>query len=405
MAGKSLTDAAIRQATPKERAYKLSDSGGLYLHITPAGGKLWRLKYRFGGKEKLLSLGKYPLVSLKAAREGREQAKSFLEQGIDPGAKKQEAKAAIAETVQAASNTFEAIANAWFTTYSPDLTEKHAIKLKRYIDKVFVPAFGKKPVADVMPKDILDAVQPYQEKKRIDTAHRVTQLAGQILQYAFIQGLVPVNVGKGISMALQPLRTKSFAAITEPEEIGRLLRAIDNYKGYASIVYYLKILPYVFCRPGELRLARWDEVDFEKNLLTISWERIKTRKISQKNHKIPLARQVVSLLHELKTKTDSSPFLFPSARAKTDTISDAGPLNALRDMGYPKEVMTLHGFRSMASTRLNEMGFRPDLIEAQLCHKDPDAVRAIYNRSEYLDERREMMQKWADYLIDLRNNG
>jgi integrase len=290
----------------------------------------------------------------------------------------------------------------WFNTYAPDLDAKHALKLRRYLENVFFPAIGGKSVAALLPIDILDAVRGTQERGRLSTTHRQVQLAGQVLQYAFIKGLVSVNVARGITGALQPLRVTSFAAITDPKEIGRLLRAIDNYAGFPSIRYFLKILPYVFTRPGELRLAEWIEVNFDEAMLTIPWQRTKTRKLSKKDHRVPLARQVLALFQELHEFSGAGRFLFPSIRAKTDTISDAGPLNALRDMGYDQNTMTLHGFRSMASTRLNEMGMRPDLVEAQLAHKDPDAVRMVYNRAEYLNERREMMQEWADYLDGLR---
>jgi integrase len=397
-----LTDAAIRAFKPKDKPYREFDGGGLYLEISPKGGRLWRLKYRFGGKEKRLAFGVYPTVGLREARERREQAKKLLSQGIDPGAEKKEAKAAAIAEQSKKENTFEAVAREWLTMYSPDLSAKHALKLRRYLENVFFPAIGGKSVVDLLPADVLGVARPAQEKGRIHTAHTLAQLAGQVLQYAFIKGLVSVNVARGITGALPPLRVTNFAAITDPKEIGRLLRAIDNYAGHPSIVYFLTILPYVFTRPGELRIAEWSEVNFEESLLTIPWRRMKTRKLSQKDHRIPLARQVVALLRELHEFSGSGRFLFPSIRAKTDTISDAGPLNALRDMGYDKQTMTLHGFRSMASTRLNEMGMRPDLVEAQLAHKDPDAVRMVYNRAVYMEERRHMMQTWADYLDELR---
>lgn len=397
-----LTDTAIKNARPQSKQVKLFDGDGLFLLVTPAGGKWWRFKYRFGGKEKLISLGVYPDVGLKDARQRREEARQLIAKGIDPSVDRKEAKAAATTEQREKENTFEVVAVDWFNTYAPDLDEKHALRLRRYLENDLVPVLGDKPVARLVPADILAAVQTAQGKGRIHTAHRLTQLAGQVLQYAFIKGLVAVNVARGITGALQPLRVTNFAAITEPKEIGRLLRAIDNYTGFFSICYFLKILPYVFTRPGELRVAEWCEVNFDEAMLTIPWQRLKTRKLSQKDHRVPLARQVIDLFRELYAISGSGRFIFPSIRAKTDTISDAGPLNALRDMGYDKNTMTLHGFRSMASTRLNEMGVRPDLVEAQLAHKDPDSVRMVYNRAEYLDERREMMQRYADYLDGLR---
>jgi integrase len=397
-----LTDAAIKALKPKDKPCKTADGGGLYLEVAPNGGKWWRLKYRFGGKEKRLSLGVYPTLGLKDARERREQAKKLLSQGIDPSVERKESQAAAIAEQREKANTFEAVAMDWFNAYAPDLTEKHALKIRRYLEHVFFPAFGDKPVAELVPADILETARPAQAKGRIQTAHRLTQLAGQVLQHAFIKGLVSVNVARGITVALQPLRVTNYPAVTEPKEIGRLLRAINNSEGYPSIRYFLKILPYVFTRPGELRLAEWREVNFDETMLTIPWQRMKTRKLSKKDHRVPLARQVIALLRELHEFSGSGRFIFPSIRARTDTISDAGPLNALRDMGYDQNTMTLNGFRSMASTRLNEMGIRPDLVEAQLAHKDPDAVRMVYNRAEYLDERREMMQWYADYLDGLR---
>jgi len=271
-----------------------------------------------------------------------------------------------------------------------------------------LPQIGNRPVAELLPLDILNAARAKPEKQSkkgdgVQTMHRLVQLAGQILQFAFIEGRVPINVGKGITGALPAMRVTNYPAITEPKEVGRLLRHIDGYKGHSSIRYFLKVLPYVFCRPSELRLTEWREINFGDAVFTIPWPRMKTRRKSQKDHHVPLSRQVITLLKELQEFSGSGRFLFPSIRAKTDTISDAGPLAALRDMGYDQNTHCLHGFRSTASTLLNEkVGFRSDVIEYQLDHGDPSAVRAIYNRATYWQDRVEMMQKWADYLDGLR---
>jgi integrase len=397
-----LTDAAIKALKPRDKPYRAFDGGGLYLEITSKGVRLWRLKYRFGGKEKRLSFGVYPIVGLRDARERREHAKKLLIQGIDPGVEKKEAKAAALAEQSKKENTFQAVALDWFRVREPDFSAKYAIKVRRWLDIHLFPSLGGKSVTELLPSDILNAVHVAQEKGHVRTAHSLTQLAGQVLQYAFVRGLVTLNVARGVTGALPPVRGKSFAAIVEPKEIGRLLRAIDNYSGFPSIVYFLRLLPYFFTRPSELRLAEWKEVNFDDARLIVPWQRMKTRKISKKDHQVPLSRQALALFRELHAFSGGGRFVFPSIRAKTDTISDAGPLNALRDMGYDQNTMTLHGFRSLASTRLNEMGFRPDLVEAQLAHKDPDAVRMIYNRAEYLDERRRMLQVWADYLDELR---
>ena len=399
-----LTDTAIKAFKPKEKVYREFDGGGLYLEITPKGAKLWRLKYRFGGKEKRLAFGVYPIVGLKEARERREQAKKQLDQGIDPGQAKKESKATAIAEDRKQQNTFKALALEWFEAYSRDLSARHVIKLRRYLDSTLFPAFGSRPVDELVPADVLDAARPAQEKGNIQTAHRLVQLSGQVLQYAVIKGVVQVNVASGVTRALQPVRITNYPTITDPKEIGRLLRAIHGYKGFPVIVYYLKILPYVFTRPGELRLAEWADIDLDGALFTVPWQRMKTRKASPKDHQVPLARQVVALFRELYEFSGQGRFVFPSVRAKTDTISDAGALNALRDMGYPTEAIVPHGFRSMASTRLNEMGYRPDVIEAQLAHKDTDAIRGVYNRAEYMEERRIMMQEWADYLDTLKAN-
>ena len=295
-------------------------------------------------------------------------------------------------------NTFEAVAREWFTSYSPTLSEKHVKKLQRYLDNSIFPVFGGKPVSTVEPSDILAVARPKEAKGRIETAHKICQLCGQVLEFAKITGRIKYNVGTGLSRALQPIRAQSYPAVTEPKAIGVLLRDIDAHEGYFSIKYFLKILPFVFTRPSELRLAQWDEINFDAAMWRIPAKRMKMRR----EHTVPLARQVVALLAELKTLCGTSPFLFPSTRAKTDTISDVGPLAALRNIGYSKEKMCLHGFRAMASTNLNELGYRADVIEAQLAHKEPDAVRLAYNRAEYTEERRKMMQGWADYLDELR---
>ncbi|MDY3810663.1 integrase arm-type DNA-binding domain-containing protein [Desulfovibrio porci] len=365
-----LTDTAIRNAKPGNKPAKLSDGGGLYLEVAPTtGGKWWRLKYRIDGREKRISLGTYPTVSLKEARRRRDEAKEQLAHGLDPSEVKKEARqAALVERLER-ENTFEAVAREWFASYSPTLSEKHSKKLYRYLEKLIFPVFGSKGVSTVEPADILAVARPKEAQGRIETAHKICQLCGQVLEFAKITGKVKYNVGMGLSKALQPIRAQSYPAITDPKKIGILLRDIDAYEGYFSISYFLKILPYVFTRPSELRLAQWSEFDLAEMLWRIPAKRMKMRK----EHIVPLAPQVMGLLSELWDYSSTSAFLFPSTRAKSNTISDVGPLAALRNLGYDKNTMCLHGFRAMASTRLNEMGYRADVIEAQLAHKEPDA--------------------------------
>ena len=394
-----LSDATLRKVKPKDTPQKLADGGGLFLFVSPGGSKHWRMSYRFNGKEKVLSFGPYPLVTLREAREKRDEAKKLLLNGVDPMAQKQEAKAIAVAAAKDERETFSFVAQEWFETYHTRLSPKHAKKLKDWLEKRLFPELGDIPVTKIEPQHLLDAVRPAERRGHIETAHKLMQLCGQVMRHAKITGRVKYDVASGLSEAMQKPKHKNFAAITEPKKIGQLLRDIDEYhEGYFAIRYCLKILPYVFTRPSELRLAEWKEFDFENALWKIPAARMKMRR----EHAVPLAAQVLSLFRELKRYSGGGDFLFPSIRTKTDVISDAGPLAALRRLGYDQEQMTLHGFRAMASTNLNELGFRADVIEAQLAHKEPDSVRLAYNRAQYMDERRKMMQSYADYLDELR---
>ena len=393
------TDTALRALKPTGKVQKLSDGGGLYLHVTPTGSRLWRMAYRFAGKQKLLSFGAYPAISLRDARKLREEAKEQLAKGIDPGAEKRQAKEAVLAQKREERDTFEFVAREWFAKYEPTLSAKHAQKLRRYLENTLFPVLGGKPVTQLEPSDFLQVVQPSERLGHHETAHKLMRLCGQVTRYARITGRVKYDVAAGLTEALAPVQTTHFAAVTVPDGIGLLLRDIDAYVGYTSVVYCLKILPYVFTRPSELRLARWSEFDLKNAIWSIPASRMKMRR----EHVVPLAKQVLTLLKELHVYTGNGELLFPSTRALTTPISDAAPLAALRRMGYGKDTMTLHGFRAMASTRLNELGFRADVIEAQLAHKEPDTVRLAYNRAEYMEERRTLMQSWADYLDGLRD--
>ena len=394
-----LTDTMLRNLKADGTSSKLADSEGLYLYLSPTGGKLWRMDYRFAGKRKTLSFGAYPAVSLKDARNKRDIAKELLAKDIDPGAEKREAKAAVIAKEREERDTFESVALEWFAKYGPTLSPKHEAKLRRYLENTLFPVLGRKLVAHLEPADFLAVVQPAERMGHNETAHKLMRLCGQVTRYARITGRVKYDVAAGLTEALRPVQNTHFAAVTEPEAIGQLLRDIDDYTGHTSVLFCLKILPYVFTRPSELRLAQWSEFDLEGAVWRIPAKRMKMRR----EHVVPLAHQVVAMLHELHRYTGNCEFLFPSIRALTTPISDMAPLAALRRMGYAKDAMTLHGFRAMASTRLNELGFRADVIEAQLAHKEPDAVRLAYNRAEYMDERRTLMQSWADYLDGLRN--
>ena len=393
-----LTDTHLRNLKPSDKVQKLTDGGGLYCHIAPSGGKLWRLAYRFNGKQKLLSLGAYPAVSLKDARQRREEARELLAKGIDPGEHKKEQKAAALAKEREEHDTFQNVALEWFAGYAPTLSLKHAAKLTSFLHNKLFPALGNKPVADIEPRDIFDTINVEVGKGHIETSHKLVNLCNQVLRYARLTGRVKYNVAAGLTEALPPVQTTHLPGITEPKEVGKLLRDIDAYDGYFSIAYLLKILPYVFTRPSELRRAEWPEFDFEKEVWTIPADRMKMKK----EHKVPLSRQVIALLRELKVYSGDGKYLFPGVRSKSKPISDAGPLVALRNLGYTQDKLCLHGFRTTASTNLNELGFRYDVIEVQLAHQEQNTVREAYNRAEYMKERKDMMQKWADYLVHLK---
>ena len=393
-----LTDTACKNAKSKETLYKLGDSGGLSLWVQSAGGRLWRFQFSFQGKVHRMSLGTYPEISLREARERRDACRKLVANGINPLEEKRAREQAVEAEAQEEADTFAHVAEQWCNTNLPHLSAKHAIRLKEnYLKKRILPTIGQRPISTLKPQDFLDFIKPLEGNA--ETAHKVLQLCGQILEYARTAGMIQYNPAKDLGRNLRPVKVAHRAAITKPEEIAALLRDIDGYKGRSPIVgLYLKILACVFVRPGELRLAQWREFGFADTLWRIPAERMKTRN----EHTVPLARQVIDLLKELKRYTGHGQYLFPGQRSASATMSDNTARQALKDLGYDGDVMTAHGFRALASTRLNEMGFDERLIEAALAHKDRNAVRAAYSRSTYLNERKAMMQRWADYLDELR---
>lgn len=394
-----LTDLYIRNIKISDKPKKYTDGGGLYLYVTPEGGYLWRMAYRYAGKQKTLSLGKYPRITLKEAREKREAAKKLLDNSIDPMAEKKAGKAAVIAAEKEERNMFGAVAKEWLLWHTTKVSPRHAKRLERYLEDTILPALGKKPVNEIDPRDIREILLPLSEKGLGVTTEKVLQVCSQVLDYAKGHSLIQYNPASGLGKYLPKVETKNLAAVTDPQEIGELLRRIDKLDGALPVVCYLKILPYVFTRPSELRLAEWREFDFEANVWRIPPSRMKMRR----EHIVPLSTQVVAMLQELYSYFGHGTYVFPSPQMKKTTISDGGAMKALRSTGFGKDKMCLHGFRSMASTRLNEMGqFRPDVIEACLAHKDSDAVRLAYNRAEYMEERRKLMQSWADYLDELK---
>lgn len=395
----ALTDTAIRTAKAKAKSYRLSDSAGLYLEVSTAGGKLWRLKYRFAGKEKRLALGIYPDTSLKEAREKRDSARKLLGTGIDPSAFR---KAAKAVGVELTTNTFEAIARQWFSLRSTKWVSSHADKVINRLERDVFPWLGQKPIKSITRKDVLTSLQRVVDRGAVESARRAGFNMAQIFQFAIDNELADRNPAANLGGALPSVETKHRAAITNTKEIGGLLRAIDGYQGSIVTKSALRLAPLVFVRPIELRSAEWNEIDLESARWTIPAEKMKMRE----SHIVPLSQQAIAVLKDLQPVTGNGRYVFPSAQSPKRAMSNNAVLSALRRMGYAKDEMSGHGFRAMARTVLDEvLHFRPDYIEHQLAHAVRDPNGRAYNRTSHLAERKAMMQQWADYLETLKQGG
>jgi integrase len=382
-----LTDTAIRNARPSDRLRKLFDGDGLYLSVSTTGHKAWRFKYYFDGKEKHLQFGRYPEITLKIARDRRLEARRALEMGKDPGAIQK------AERI-ARSATFEALATEWLEIQRNKLTPKtFDNKRERFAAFVF-PYLGKRPVAQIKALDMLDVLKRIEERGRHETAHRVRSECGNVFRYAVVTGRAEQDPTVNLRGAIAAIVRRNRPAIVNPVRIGELMRAIQGYRGDVSTEFALKLLPLLFVRPGELRLATWSEFNLKAAEWRIPAHRMKMREL----HVVPLSRQAVALLSDLQQLTGAGPFVFPSIRSKERPISDNTINAALRRLGFSADEMVAHGFRSMASTTLNELGWHPDLIELQLAHSERNESRGAYNRAQRLPERRRMMQAWADHL-------
>lgn len=391
----ALTDKAIRAAKHADRPVRLFDGGGLYLELAPNGGKWWRLKYRFAGKEKRLSLGVYPHVALKQARERRDDAKRLLANGIDPSEQRKAAKATVTER---AANSFEAVAREWFAAFSPKWAKSHSSKILKRLEHNVFPYIGGRPIAEITSRDMLGVLRKVEGRGAIETAHRTKQNCSQVFRYAVATGRADRDPTIELRGALAPARERHHPSITDPKAIGALLRAIDGYEGSLVTKCALRLAPLTFVRPGELRRAEWPEFNLQKAEWRIPAERMKMRE----QHIVPLSTQAVAVLKELEPLTGRGKYVFPGARTNGRSMSENTVNAALRRLGYSKDQMTGHGFRSMASTHLNEQGWHRDAIERQLAHAERDDVRAAYNFAEHLPERRRMMQAWADYLDALK---
>lgn len=393
-----LTPLQVKNAKPKDKSYKIADERGLYLQVNPNGSKLWKMKYRYAGREKKLSFGSFLDVTLAKAREMRNDARNKLSQGIDPGVLKNSIKRS---KQIAAENSFEMIAREWHAKFTPKWTKEHGERILIRLEQNIFPWIGNRPISEIHAKEILAPLLRVEQRGAIETAHRISQVCGQIFRYAIITERAERNPAVDLRGALAPVKQKHHASITDPSEVGKLLRAINNYRGNFITKCALQLAPLLFVRPGELRRAEWSELDFEKAEWKIPAEKMKMRI----QHLVPLSTQAIVILQELKAVTGNGKYVFPSIRSSKRPMSENTVLGALRRLDYAKDEMSGHGFRSLASTLLNENGWNRDAIERQLAHAERNNIRAAYNYAEYLSERREMMQWWANYLEDLAKGG
>ncbi|HAO32405.1 MAG TPA: tyrosine-type recombinase/integrase [Candidatus Competibacter sp.] len=391
----ALNDIMLRSAKPRERRYKLFDEAGLYVIVTPEGGKWWRLRYRWVGKEQTLSLGTYPAVSLKQARLSRDAIRLQVREGVNPS------EARKAQEPTALGDSFECQARQWHEARAPRWSAVHAGRVLRDLERDVWPWIGKRPVAGLTALDLKPVLARIRDRGAIESAHRVLQVIGQVFRYAVAGGYAERNPAVDLKGWLPSPSRRHFATITEPKAIGRLMRDLDGYQGSLAVRCALRLAPRLMVRPGELRQAEWAEIDLEAALWRIPAAKMKGRQ----EHLVPLARQCVAILKELQPLTGRGCYLFPSVRGWSRPMSANTVNTALRTLGYASDTLTAHGFRALASTRLNEQGWPPDVIERQLSHAERNKVRSAYNRASYMAERAKMMQAWADDLDALAAGG
>ncbi len=391
-----LTISQVKHAKPKEKDYKLFDEKGLFLLVKKNGSQYWRLKYRYGGKEKTLALGVFPEVSLADARSSRDDARTLLRQGIDPSVQRKTEKLYKSEST---NNSFENIANEWFQTHIEPKSDSYKRRTRRLLDVELFPHIGSLPITEISVSQLLPVLKKIENRGVIDTAHKTKQTAGKVFQYAIATGRVERNPANDLSGALRPVNTVHFAAITTPLETGRLMLAINAYHGTAVVQAALKLSALFFLRPGELNQLEWSEINWEKERFELPDSKMKMRK----EHIVPISRQAMKIIKQLKYRTGTKRYLFPSQAGKNRPMSKNTIRTALRTMGYDDQTMSPHGFRAMARTLLDEeLDFRIEWIEQQLAHEVKDPNGRAYNRTKHLKQRTEMMQAWADYLDQLK---
>ena len=391
----NLSDIQVRKSKAESKAYKLSDGGGMYLEVMPNGSKYWRLKYRFEAKEKKLALGVYPDVSLALARERRQDARKLLATGIDPSENKKAIKAA---KFDKSENSFEVVAREWLSSHMANKATSHREKVVRRFELYIFPWLGSKPIADITAPQILDAIKRIEKLGILETAHRAMQICGQVFRYAVQTGRALRDVTVDLKGALPPTRTVHMASFTEPKEVAGLLRAIDGFKGTITVQCALRLAPLVFVRPSELRMAKWADIDLD----TGEWRYLVSK--TKTDHLVPLPHQAIEILREIHPLSGHGEYVFMGGHSPLKPMSESAINAALKRMGYDtKTQITGHGFRAMARTILHErLNIDPHIIEHQLAHKVPDALGAAYNRTKFIEQRKIMMQTWADYLDVLK---
>jgi integrase len=389
-----LSDIAIRNAKPSDKPVKLADERGLFLLLAPAGGKWWRFNYRYDGKQKTLSMGVYPDIGLKVARERRDAARKLLADGIDPGENRKAMKATKSDR---AGNSFEVVAREWFAKHAETLGGDTGQRTIRRLERDVFPWIGARPIADIKAPELLAVARRVESRGAVETAHRALGNCGQVFRYAIATGRAERDPTPDLRGALPPAKSGHFAAVTEPKQVAERLRLFDSYQGTLIVASALRIAPLVFVRPGELRRAEWAQIDLE----AAEWRYTVTK--TNTEHIVPLSTQALAILREIHPLTGDGRFVFPGARSLARPMSDAAIIAAMRTLGIGKEVMSGHGFRAMARTILDEvLGFRPDFIEHQLAHAVRDPNGRAYNRTAHLPERKRMMQAWADYLDKIK---
>ncbi|HKT28779.1 tyrosine-type recombinase/integrase [Dyella sp.] len=396
-----LTALAARNAQPREKPYRLAAGRGLYLQVMPNGAKYWRQKYRYLGKAMMIGHGVFPEVSLAQAREACDEARKVLASGVDPSSHRKMAKRALKVQTE---NSVKAVVTEWYRLHRDEWSETYAERIIHSMENDIFPWLGDRPIGSIEPRDLLVRLQEIQQRGAKETGHRLRRWLSHVFRYAIVKGVAERDPAADLQGALKPIDQNNFPTITEPERIGELLRAIEGYSGTYITRAALKLSPLVFTRPGELRFAEWSEFDLEKGEWLVPGSRLKLRKAQKKvakPHVVPLSRQAVQILIGLKPLTGAGRYVFPGERTATRPLSENTLNAALHRMGFKGEIVA-HGFRHMASTALNEAGWSEDAIERQLAHKDKNFIRATYNKAQYLEERRAMMQAWADYLDKLR---